>query len=47
MKVKKIKSDRGDAYDDLPQELKDRITEDLEQADRGQIITNKEFKEKF
>jgi predicted transcriptional regulator len=34
-------------WDDLPQEVKDAITEGLAQADRGQTITNKQFKEKF
>ena len=36
-----------DLWDDLPQEVKDGITEGLAQADKGQTITNKQFKEKF
>ncbi|MEO5644683.1 MAG: hypothetical protein ABIQ40_16145 [Bacteroidia bacterium] len=47
MKSENIKSSQIDIYDNLPREVKDAITEGLAQADRGQTMTNKEFKEKF
>lgn len=36
-----------DLWDDLPEEVKNAITEGLAQADRGQTISNEQFKEKF
>lgn len=42
-----VDSKSEDLWDDLPEDVKNAITEGLAQADRGQTITNEQFKEKF